>query len=56
MDYNFRKELFMASRDRLKDGEETRKLRKFLADKLGSKNGRLAANSEEQKRIHIGGK
>ena len=42
MDYIFRKELFMASRDRLKDGEETRDLRKFLADKLGSKNGRLA--------------
>ena len=42
MDYSFRKELFMASRDRLKDGEETRDLRKFLADKLGSKNGRLA--------------
>ena len=42
MNYNFRKELFMASRDRLKDGEETRELRKFLADKLGSKNERLA--------------
>ena len=42
MDYNFRKELFMASRDRLKDGEETRELRRFLAEKLGSKDGRLA--------------
>ena len=42
MDYIFRNELFMASRDRLKDGEETRDLRKFLADKLGGKNGRLA--------------
>ena len=42
MDYEFRKELFMASRDRLKDGEETRALRRFLADKLGDKNGRLA--------------
>ena len=41
MEYDFRKELFMASRDRLKDGEETRALRKFLADKLGRKNGRL---------------
>ena len=41
MEYNFRKELFMASRDRLKDGEETRALRKFLADKLGAKDGRL---------------
>ena len=47
MKYDFRKELFMASRDRLKDGEETRALRKFLADKLGSKNSRL---SEIQKR------
>ena len=42
MDYIFRKELFMASRDRLKDGEETRELRRFLAEKLGSKDGRLA--------------
>ena len=41
MNYAFRKELFMASRDRLKDGEETRALRKFLADKLGAKGGRL---------------
>ena len=47
MNYDFRKELFMASRDRLKDGEETRTLRKFLADKLGKKNSRL---SEIQKR------
>ena len=31
----------MASRDRLKDGEETRALRQFLADKLGAKGGRL---------------
>ena len=44
---SFRKELFMASRDRLKDGEKTRALRKFLADKLGAKNSRL---SEIQKR------
>lgn len=42
MKLGFRKELFMASRDRLKGGEETGALRKFLADKLGSKNGRLA--------------
>jgi hypothetical protein len=42
MKYEFRKELFMASRDRLKDGEETRKLRDFLAKKLGAKDGRLA--------------
>lgn len=47
MDYDFRKELFMASRDRLKDGDKTRQLRKFLADKLGSKNSRL---TEIQKR------
>ncbi|MYK43313.1 MAG: hypothetical protein F4039_04410, partial [Gammaproteobacteria bacterium] len=44
---SFRKELFMASRDRLKDGEETRTLRKFLADKLGAKDSPL---SEIQKR------
>lgn len=42
MKYNFRKELFMASRDRLKDGENTALLRKFLASKLGASNGRLA--------------
>lgn len=47
MDYDFRKELFMASRDRLKDGDKTRQLRKFLADKLGSKDSRL---TEIQKR------
>ena len=38
---NFRKELFMASRDRLKSGEETRALRSFLAEKLGARGGRL---------------
>ena len=47
MNLAFRKELFMASRDRLKDGDETRQLREFLRNKLGSKNGRL---SEIQKR------
>jgi hypothetical protein len=41
MDYLFRKELFMASRDRLKDGEETRQLRSFLAKKFGGKESRL---------------
>jgi len=41
MNYNFRKELFMASRDRLKDGEETQYLRKYLADHLKKKGGRL---------------
>lgn len=42
MDYNFRKELFMASRDRLKGGEESTDLRHFLAKKLGSSKSRLA--------------
>ena len=41
MEPSFRKELFMASRDRLKDGEETRALRRFLAEKLGARGGRL---------------
>ena len=49
MKYNFRKELFMASRDRLKDGEETRYLRQFLAEKLGDKNGRLAEIQKHRK-------
>ena len=49
MNYNYRKELFMASRDRLKDGEETRELRKFLAEKLGDKNGRLAEIQRQRK-------
>ena len=49
MKYDFRKELFMASRDRLKDGEETRDLRKFLADKLGRKDGRLAEIQKRRK-------
>ncbi|GLU45410.1 hypothetical protein [Allomuricauda sp. NBRC 101325] len=42
MKYNFRKELFMASRDRLKDGEETQYLRSYLAAQLSRKDGRLA--------------
>ena len=49
LNYNFRKELFMASRDRLKDGEETRSLRTFLAKKLGSTNGRLAEIEKRRK-------
>ena len=49
MDLSFRKELFMASRDRLKDGEETRALREFLRDKLGSKQGRLAEIEKQRK-------
>ena len=46
---NFRKELFMASRDRLKDGEETRSLRNYLAKKLGDRNGRLAQIHRQRK-------
>jgi hypothetical protein len=42
MKYDFRKELFMASRDRLKDGIETRELRNFLAKKLGASDSRLS--------------
>ncbi len=34
MKYEFRKELFMASRDRLKNGRETAALRKFISDRL----------------------
>jgi hypothetical protein len=49
MNYNFRKELFMASRDRLKEGEETSILRKFLASKLGSTKGRLAEIEKRRK-------
>lgn len=49
MNYNFRKELFMASRDRLKEGEETSQLRKFLASKLGSSKGRLAEIEKRRK-------
>jgi len=41
MKYEFRKELFMASRDRLKEGEETQQLRHYLAKKLSDKDGRL---------------
>ena len=49
MKYTFRKELFMASRDRLKDGDETRLLRKYLADKLGAASGRLAEIEKRRK-------
>ncbi|SDG56112.1 hypothetical protein [Psychroflexus sediminis] len=41
MNYDFRKELFMASRDRLKDGEETQYLRNYLSKHLSKKGGRL---------------
>jgi Histidine kinase-, DNA gyrase B-, and HSP90-like ATPase len=34
MKYEFRKELFMASRDRLKEGDEARELREYLGKKM----------------------
>jgi len=49
MDYNFRKELFMASRDRLKGGEESTELRHFLARKLGSSKSRLSQIEKRRK-------
>ena len=49
MKYEFRKELFMASRDRLKDGEETQALRHYLADKLGASGGRLSEIEKRRK-------
>lgn len=49
MKYEFRKELFMASRDRLKIGEETQQLRAYLAKQLSSTDGRLAAIQKMRK-------
>lgn len=49
MNYGFRKELFMASRDRLKDGEETRSLRRFLASELSKKGSPLAEIEKHRK-------
>ena len=49
MNYAFRKELFMASRDRLKNGDETRELRKFLAKKLTAKDSRLVEIEKKRK-------
>ncbi|TDG36142.1 hypothetical protein EZJ43_10355 [Pedobacter changchengzhani] len=49
MNYNFRKDLFMASRDRLKEGDHTSKLRKFLTSKLGTSKGRLAEIEKRRK-------
>ena len=49
MSYEFRKELFMASRDRLKGSEETTSLRKFLASKLSKAGGRLAEIEKKRK-------
>lgn len=45
----FRGELFMGSRDRLKEGEETKELRKFLAAQLGRAGGRLAELEKRRK-------
>lgn len=49
MKYDFRKELFMASRDRLKDGDETQALRHYLSSKLSRKDGRLTEILNERK-------
>ncbi len=49
MKRSFSKELFMASRDRLKKGEESLKLRDFLARKLTAKDGRLAEIQKRRK-------
>lgn len=49
MKYEFRKELFMASRDRLKEGEETQQLRWYLATELSRSDGRLAEIEKRRK-------
>ncbi len=49
MNYDFRKELFMASRDRLKQGDETTELRKFLTKKLTQKDSRLVEIEKNRK-------
>ena len=49
LDYDFRKELFMASRDRLKDGKETKALRDFIAKQLKKKGGVLYELNQERK-------
>ncbi len=49
MNYNFRKELFMASRDRLKGGDETIYLRSYLSAQLSKKDGRLAEIEKRRK-------
>lgn len=45
----FRGELFMGSRDRLKEGEETRELRRFPATQLGKPGSRLAELEKRRK-------
>lgn len=47
MEYDFRSQLFMASRDRLKEGEEYRDLRKLLTEEL--KNSKLKTIHKERK-------
>ena len=47
MEYDFRSQLFMASRDRLKEGEEYRYLREVLTNEL--KNSRLAKLHKDRK-------
>ncbi len=49
LDYDFRKELFMASRDRLKGGKETKALRDFIAKQLKKKGGILYELNQERK-------
>lgn len=49
MKYDFRKELFMASRDRLKSGDEVNYLRSFLASQLSKADGRLAEIEKRRK-------
>ena len=49
LDYDFRKELFMASRDRLKGGKETKALRAFLARQLGKKGSVLYELNQERR-------
>ena len=49
MEYNFRKELFMASRDRMKGGEENESLRAYLKQKLGQANSRLRQIAKKRK-------
>ncbi|WP_299223186.1 hypothetical protein [uncultured Psychroserpens sp.] len=49
LDYDFRKELFMASRDRLKGGKETKALRAFLAKQLGKKGSVLFELNQERR-------
>jgi len=49
LDYDFRKALFMASRDRLKGGSETKELRMFLARQLGKKGSVLYELNQERR-------